>query len=94
MPYVLWEYLHRVLVRNGNEFFMKNNHPMLHISIDQWRPKFVQSPNAAQKSHKNPTCSQVSKIVQYMRILDFNVLLYIVLLYCMQAMEFLVGYGE
>lgn len=30
MPYVLWENLHRVLVRTGKESFLKDNHPMLH----------------------------------------------------------------
>ena len=30
MPYVLWENLHKVIVRTGRKSFLKDNYPMLH----------------------------------------------------------------
>ena len=57
MPYVLWENLHRVIVRTGKELFLKTTTQCCIPSTDQWKPNFVQSPNAAQTSHTRPHMS-------------------------------------
>ena len=54
MPYVLWENLHRVVVRTRRECCLKINHPMLHTFYRSMEAQLCAITKCRPESHKGP----------------------------------------